>query len=178
MCKSNVRQKIKTALKIVEFSDFECPSCKLLSSNLRVILLEYKNYVSLSFMNFPLDQSINENVKNEMHKNAGLAALAGVSAAMQGDFWNYQNELFENQPKLNREFLIGLAVKQGLDKEKFISGMDSDSAKKKVTQDIEAGKNINVTGTPALFINKKKVKYWNSPVVLRGIIEEEMRTNH
>lgn len=160
-------------IKIVEFSDFECPSCKLLSSKMEMILLEYKNDVSFSFLNFPLDQSINENIKKEIHKNAGLAALAGVSAAAQDKFWSYQKELFENQTKLSREFLIELAVNQELYKDKFISEMDSDAAKQKVIQDIETGKSINVTGTPTLFINGRKVKYWNSPVVLKGIIEEE-----
>lgn len=162
-------------VKIVEFSDFECPSCRLLSSNMNAILLEYKDKVSFYFMNYPLDKSINENVKKEIHKNAGITALAGVCANEQGDFWNFQNALFENQTKLGRDFLIELAEQQGLDKDKFISCLDSEETKQKVMQDIKQGNDIGITGTPALFINGRKVKYWNSLDVVKEIIDEEMK---
>ncbi len=162
-------------IKIIEFSDFECPACKLLSSNMNTILLESKNDVSFYFMNYPLDKSINANIKNELHKNAGLAAICGVCAQEQGKFWDYQKELFENQTKINKDFLIELADQQGLDKNKFNSCMDSEAAKQKVIRDIETGHEINITGTPVLFINGRKVKYWNSPAVLNAIIEEELK---
>lgn len=162
-------------IKVVEFSDFECPACKLLSENMKTILLEYNKDLSFYFMNFPLDSLINENIKKQLHKNAGVAAIAGICAHEQGDFWNYQNELFENHTKLGKDFLIELSVKQGLNKEKFISCLESDSTKQKVIDNIKTAHEIGVTSTPSLFINGRKVKYWNSPVILNAIIEEELK---
>ena len=65
-------------VKIVVFSDFQCPSCRLLASNMKTIMLENKNNISYTFLNYPLDSSINKNVKHELHKYAGISALAGV----------------------------------------------------------------------------------------------------
>lgn len=160
-------------LKIVVFSDFQCPSCKLLESNMKTIMLENKNDVSYSFINYPLDNSINKNVKREIHKYAGISAIAGICAAKQGMFWEFHDELFENQTRLNKEYLIETAVKLGLDKNEFAACMESEETRQKVIGDIETANEINISSTPSLFINGRKVKYWNSPEVIRAIIKEE-----
>ena len=160
-------------VKIVVFSDFQCPSCKLLASNMKTIMLENKNDISFSFINYPLDSSINKNVKSELHQYAGISAIAGVCAAEQGKFREFHDELFENQTSLNKEFLIETAVKLGLDMNEFIACMDSEEARQKVIGNIETAKEINVSSTPSLFINGRKVKYWNSPEVIRAIVKEE-----
>lgn len=160
-------------VKIIVFSDFQCPSCKLLAANMKTIMLENKNDISFSFINYPLDSSINKNVKRELHKYAGISALAGVCAEKQGKFWEFHDELFENQTLLNREFLIETAVILGLDKNEFTACMDSKEAMQMVTRSIETAKEINISTTPTLLINGRKVKYWNSPEVIRAIIKEE-----
>lgn len=160
-------------VKIVVFSDFQCPACKLLASNMKTIMLENKNDVSFYFINYPLDSSINKNVMHELHKYAAISARAGVCAAQKGKFWEFHDELFENQTHLGREFLIETAVKLGMDKNEFTVCMDSEETRQKVISNIETAKEINVSSTPSLFINGRKVKYWNSPEVLRAIIKEE-----
>ena len=160
-------------VKIVVLSDFQCPSCKLLSSNMKTIMLENKNNISYTFLNYPLDSTINKNVKHELHKYAGISALAGVCAAQHGKFWEFHDELFENQTRLGREFLIETAVKLGMDRNEFTVCMDSEETRQKVISNIETAKEINVSSTPSLFINGRKVKYWNSPEVIRAIIKEE-----
>ena len=160
-------------VKIVVFSDFQCPSCRLLASNMKTIMLENKNNISYTFLNYPLDSSINKNVKHELHKYAGISALAGVCAAQHGKFWEFHDELFENQTRLGREFLIETTVKLGMDKNEFISCMDSEETRQKVISNIETAKEINVSSTPSLFINGRKVKYWNSPEIIRAVIKEE-----
>ena len=160
-------------VKIVVFSDFQCPSCRLLASNMKTIMLENKNNISYTFLNYPLDSSINKNVKHELHKYAGISAIAGACAAQQGKFREFHDELFENQTRLSREFLIETAVKLGMDKNEFTSCMDSEETKQKVISNIETAKELNVSSTPSLFINGRKVKYWNSPEIIRAIIKEE-----
>ena len=163
-------------VKIVVFSDFQCPSCKLLASNMKAIMLDQKNDFSYSFINYPLDSSINENVKHELHKYAGISALAGVCAAEKGKFREFHDELFANQTNLNREFLIETAVKLGMDENEFTTCMDSEETRQKVLSNIKTAKDADVNSTPSLFINGRKVKYWNSPVVIRAIIREEVNS--
>ncbi|MCB0723791.1 MAG: thioredoxin domain-containing protein [Ignavibacteriae bacterium] len=162
---------------IVEFSDFECPACKLLASNMKPIMLEYGDRVSLHFMNYPLDKSINKNLTNEIHQNAGIAAIAGVCAQDQGKFWDFYYTLYENQTKINRDFIIATAQELGLDMNKFNDCLESDPARDRVLREIDLAKEYGITGTPTLFINGRKVHYWNSPEVIKAIIDEELKMN-
>ncbi len=169
------RGNTKSGVTLVEFSDFECPSCGIMASQLNGLLLEYHNDVSLHFMNFPLDKSSNRNLKFNIHKNAGIAAIASVCAMKQGDFWSYHDALFRNQKKIDRDFLIQLAKQQGWDPIEFSDCMDSQETKQWVLNNIKLGEDIKVQGTPYLYINGRKVKYWNNVQFIRAVIDEELK---
>ncbi len=162
-------------VRIIEFTDFECPSCRLLSLNMSSILLEYRDRAGFYFMNYPLDRSVNENVTGDLHKNAGFAALAGICAGDQGKFLEFQEIMFENQTSLRAEFIEETAKSLGLNMEEFRSCIQSDETLEKLKTQIRTGKNAGVNATPYLFINGRKVHYWNSPEVIRSIIEEELK---
>ena len=102
-----------------------------------------------------------------------MHALAGVCAAEKGKFWEFHDELFENQTRLNRDFLIETAVNLGMNENDFAACMDSEETKQKVIRNIESAKDIGINSTPSLFISGRRVKYWNSPEVIRAIIKEE-----
>ena len=57
----------------------------------------------------------------------------------------------------------------------FTACMDSGESKQKVTRNIESAKDIGINSMPSLFINGRKIKYWNSPEVIRAIIKEELK---
>jgi len=161
---------------IIEFSDFECPACRITSQQLTGILLEYRDDVSLFFMNYPLDQSINPNMTFDIHKNAALAAFAGVCAQQQGDFWSYHDVLFTNQKEIDRKFLIQLAKEQGWDTGEFSNCMDAEETYQRVLNDIQEGTDIGVLGTPYIYINGRRLKYWNNIQFVRAVIDEELKS--
>ena len=162
-------------VSIVEFADFECPACKELYDSMKTIFPEIKNKTKFYFMNYPLDQSINHYMKHKLHEYSGLAACAGICAQEEGDFWSYYDELFENQKDINREFLLDLAVKHGWDKEKFNERMDAKDVIARVKSDIEAGEAVNLEGTPYLFVNGRRVKYWFRSDFIKAVIKEELK---
>ena len=161
-------------IAIVEFSDFECPSCKALTDSLQSIWPEIKNNVRLYFMNYPLDSTINTYMNRQIHKYAGIAACAGICAQGKGDFWDYHDELFKDQKELNRNFLLDLAEKFGWNRKKFSTCMDSQAVIRRVKSDIEAGNSVRIMSTPDLFINGRHVKYWNKPEFIKAIIKQEL----
>jgi len=163
------------SVTIVEFSDFQCPSCRFAAFHLRSVLWEFRNHVRFYFMNFPLDNKINPYVNLGIHKQAGLAARAAVCAQQRGGFWEYHDEIFRNQQELNRELLLSLATKRGWNSEDFAVCMDSDESFQRVRTDIEYAHRANVKATPTLFINGRYVKYWYHPEILRATIREELR---
>ena len=57
-------------VKVVEFSDYQCPACKSIESHLKTLITSYGDQVQLVYRNFPLPQ----------HKNAMAASLAAEAA--------------------------------------------------------------------------------------------------
>ena len=114
-------------------------------------------------------------MKFNIHKNAALAAFAGVCAQQQGDFWSYHDAMFSNQKKIDRTFLIQLATEQGWDAGEFSNCMAAEETMQRVLSDIQEGARINVLGTPFLYINGRRVKYWNNLQFLRAVIDEELK---
>ena len=149
---------------IIEFSDFQCPSC---ASALHVIDAVLSMYdVAFYHRNFPLP----------MHKNSMIAAEAAECANEQGKFWQYHDILFQNQEMLDKESLKGYAEQLGLDAAQFNACFDSQKYKSDIEKDFHDGERLGVGGTPTFFINNRKVEGVN-PNIFESIIKEEMMAN-
>lgn len=72
-------------IKLVEFSDFECPFCIRAYPTVNQIMKDYNGKVRLFYKQFPL---------NQLHPHAQKAAEASLCAADQGKFWQYHDKLF------------------------------------------------------------------------------------
>lgn len=162
---------------IVEFSDFECPFCKKAALNLKPRLKEFEKNVAFYFFNYPLDKSCNPYMQRDLHEYACDAAKASLCAQAQGKFWPYHDLLFENQPKFSQDQLKGYAQRSNLDLKKFEECLNSEETKNKVLADIEAGKTVGLQGTPMVILNGRVFKDWYNPVVLKLLIEEEIKRN-
>jgi protein-disulfide isomerase/uncharacterized membrane protein len=160
---------------MVEFSDFQCPFCKVAAFNIRPYLHEFRDKVKFVYLNYPLDNSCNQYMQGPMHQNACLAAKAAVCANEKEKFWEYHDDIFKNQQKLSRELLIDLADKRGINKEWMGKCMDSDEALTRVKEDIEVAHHIYLAGTPSLFINQRSLRVWRSPEALRNVVREEIK---
>ena len=160
-------------ITIVEFSDFECPACGAAATRFGDIIKEYKDDVQLYFLNYPLDKAINPTVLRDFHRNAGLAARAGVCAQQRGDFWSYHDDLFRNQKQLSRKLVLDLAGQRGWDTTEFEACMDDEATIQQVREEIAGGTLAGVKGTPTFFINGRMVKSWGNADLIRGIIREE-----
>ena len=128
---------------IVEFTDFECPFCSRGNTTVHELMDKNPGKVRLAFRHYPLP----------FHKNAKLAHQAAEAAKIQGKFWEYYDLLFANQKALDRDSLIGYAKGLGLDEAKFVADMDSEAVIKIVDDDIKAGSDAGVRGTPHFILN-------------------------
>lgn len=162
-------------VKIIEFSDFECPYCQVAALNFKPRLKQYQDKVQFVFYHLPLDKACNPYMKRDLHEQACNAAGASICANEQQKFWPYHDLLFQNQAKFSDEQLKDYAKKTGLDLPKFESCLRSEATKSKILKDIEASKNAGVQGTPTIFINGRPFKDWMNPVMLNVLIEEEIK---
>jgi protein-disulfide isomerase len=132
---------------IVEFSDFECPFCSRAAAVASQIKEKYGDKVRFVFRQFPLS----------FHKAADGAAQASLAAHSQGKFWEFHDQLFQNQKQLDRQSLEGYAKAVGLNVDKFKQELDSKQHAERVEADVKMGNEVAVQGTPTMFINGKRV---------------------
>lgn len=137
---------------IVEFSDFQCPACRATYPLVEKVVNQYPDQVRLIYRQYPLTQ---------IHPHAQLAAQATEVAAEEGLFWEYHDLLFENQESWSKlegkndflEQLTGYAEQLGIDKASFSERIESDYIKSLVNEDVVAGNQLNIKGTPTLYVN-------------------------
>ena len=157
---------------LIEYSDFQCPACANYTKMIDKILNEFGGHIAFAYRHYPLQT---------IHKNAMYAAYAVEAAGMQNKFWEMHDTLFTYQKEwvsqvhpeeIFRKFAKGLS----LDMEKFNLDYNARAIRKNVDLDIKSGKKNDITYTPTLFLNGKKIKnpktYDEFRELIRNAIEE------
>ncbi len=138
-----MKGKADAKIKIVEFSDFQCPFCERARADIGKVVAAFPNDVAFYFLQFPLD----------MHPNAHIAAIASECANRQGKFWEMHDKLFDNQQSLSPESIEQFAQQVGLDMEKYKACKDDPEVAQRVAADQAQGEGAGVEGTPSFFVN-------------------------
>jgi protein-disulfide isomerase len=138
---------------IVEFADFQCPSCAALQPTLERLMTEYGDRVRLVARDFPLTQ----------HKSAEKAAEAAEAARAQGKYWEYAALLYKQQaaaatPEAKEAALAVPKLKEyatqlGLNRPQFDAALDSGRFAAQVARDQQDGVKLGVGHTPTVYIN-------------------------
>jgi protein-disulfide isomerase len=129
---------------IVEYGDFECPSCKQAAPALKQLLVRHAGMVRLVYRHFPLEG---------VHPRALQAAEATEAAAAQGQFWAMHDVLFDNQSRLDLRDLRDYALRLGLDLKCFDREMREHTWLPTVRAHIADGERSGVRSTPGIFLN-------------------------
>jgi protein-disulfide isomerase len=129
---------------LVEYGDFECPSCKVAVTTPKLLLERFPNKVRFIFRHFPMQDA---------HPHALMAAEAAEAAAAQGKFWRMHDLLFQNQAHLKDKDLHRYAVETGLDMARYTAEMDDHIYLQKVREHIEGGRRSHIRATPAFFVD-------------------------
>jgi protein-disulfide isomerase len=152
-------------LQVVIFSDFQCPFCKRVEPQLSQLEKEYGGKVHMTWKNYPLP----------FHNNAEPAAEAAMAAGAQGKFWQMHDKLFENNTALDRPNLEKYAQELGLDMAKFKADLDSQKYKDSIQADTKEGQAVGVNGTPAVFINGRKINGAYPWETFKKIADDELK---
>ena len=145
---------------LVEYSDFQCPSCKethdflstIEASKSADLLITEK--VTLVYRYLPLYQ---------IHDKANVSAYAAEAAGIQGKFWEMLDILFDNQPSWSisndvlKEYFVEYAKELKLDVDKFTKDFESQEVRNRVAQDLREAEQIGVDSTPTFFLNGQKI---------------------
>ncbi len=137
------RGDANAAVTIVEFTDFQCPSCASMHPVIENVLKVYGGKVRLVIRDFPLP----------MHANARKAAEAANAAHAQGKFFEYTALLFKRQNALDVASLKKYATELGLNRARFDAELDSGKYAAEIKKDIRDGEIYGIDSTPTIFVN-------------------------
>ncbi len=157
MKKGPAKGEADACVTLVEFSDFQCPFCSRVVPDVEKLQAAFPKDVRVVFRHNPLDHQCNPRVAKPFHQFACGAAFAAVCAEDQGKFWPMHDRLFEGQAKLRQDDLLGYAKELGLGVNELSTCMASPGAKARVAADLALGGEIGIRGTPALFLNGRKI---------------------
>lgn len=140
---------------LMEYGDFQCPGCGSAYPQLKAIKQAYKDRIAFVFRHFPL---------TAIHPNALAAAAAAEAASKQGKFWQMHDKLYETQSSWENastskrgEIFASFASELGLDTAAFSRDIASEAATAAVSYDRALGGKMDVSATPTLFLNGKKL---------------------
>ncbi|MBC7931337.1 MAG: thioredoxin domain-containing protein [Rubrivivax sp.] len=139
--------KLDAAVTVIEFTDYQCPTCAQAQPIFERLVTEYGDRVKFVVRDFPLP----------MHADAQKAAEAAEAAREQGKYWDFTAILFRNQSKLAPAMLKQYAGVLGIDRAKFDAALDSGKFADKVQRDILDGQKVGVNSTPSFFVNGVRV---------------------
>lgn len=136
-------------VRIVEFADFQCPSCAQFFENTAGALTSlYGDNIEWAFLDYPLTQ----------HERAMPAAIAASCAHRQGKFWPYHDLVFRNQTKLSDSDLKKYADQAGLDVSKWETCYENQETRSEVEEDVQLGEDLGVDATPTFFVGGERLK--------------------
>jgi protein-disulfide isomerase len=147
-------------VKIIEFSDTECPFCKRFHPTLERIVKEYDGKVAWVYRHFPLD-SLHSKARKEAEATECAAELGG-----NDKFWAYLERLFAITPSndgLDLTQLPAIAAYVGIDRGAFSRCMESGKHAQRVADDLADAGNSGGEGTPYSVVIAKNGKKFVIP---------------
>lgn len=157
-----MKDGVKPLIYLVEYGDFQCPSCAAISDGLHKIVDEFEGRVVLCFKHFCL----------KTHPKALNASLASIAAEKQGKFWDYYFLLFKNRENLDMEDLKKYAQSLSLNIERFLKDMNDKDAIERIRKEKTEGLKSGINETPTIFLNNKKYYGIKTYDELKDFIEE------
>lgn len=144
----------RAPVTLVEYSDFECPVCRSLHNVLRSMLPNYAGKVRVVFKDFPIEQ---------LHPWARTAAIAGRCAYQQdpSSFWKMYDLIYDSQEVISAANawtkMTDYAAQSGLNAETFKSCLASPEPGAAVDASRVNGQQVEVTSTPTVFVNGRRM---------------------
>ncbi len=155
-------------VEMVWFNDFQGPYChKFWKETLNTLDNEYvsKGLLKIIIRDFPL----------EFHPQAQQASEAAECAGAQGNYWEYANGLFADQPKFSDNgFFTGLAKDLGLNTTNFNNCLAEGTYAQEVQKDSQDGEKLGIQGTPGFLINGEIVSGAQPYSVFKETIDAQL----
>jgi protein-disulfide isomerase len=161
---------------IVEFSDFQCPFCRIGAMVMNTLIERYPAQVRLVFKPFPLDASCNRMITQPMHLAACEAARTAVCADHQGKFEAVYETLFDHQIEIVPGAPAKFAGAAGVNSDQLATCSKDPEVSQLISRSIEEGIQLGVQSTPTFFVNGHKIEGFLPAPFWMALIEKILST--
>ncbi len=148
----NLDGPVDAPVRIIEYGDFGCPSCRSWhNAGIREQLRsEFGDQLSFEFRHFPVITPLSPR-----------AAEASQCAAEQGAFWEFHDFVYEQTPQnaLGVADLKRYAGAIGLEQERFDTCLDSGKYQSYVTEHMQEAFTAGARGTPSFYLDGQLIPF-------------------
>jgi len=151
LAKSPVIGNPGAKVKVVVFSDFQCPYCEKMGLLLESVQKEHSKEVAIYFENYVV------------HPPAGPEHEAAMSANSQGKFRQMHDLLFKNRAELIKAGqegedklvakILELGKEAGLNVSQLKTDLEKGTYRELIAANMKEGQAAGVSGTPSVFVN-------------------------
>ena len=148
----HVRGPATVKLTLIEYGDYQCPPCVISFDVVEKVLARHPSDLRFVYRHHP----------GRRHRNAIPAAKAAEAAERQGKFWEMHRALFEGQKEWYgsprpQVIFERYARALHLDFPQFAEAYESPGLENRLRKIFEAGQDVGVRGSPAFFLNGKRL---------------------
>lgn len=163
---------------LVEFADFKCPHCRTASKTIETFL-KGRTDVQFIFKPFPLDGTCNSS--DQMSKGDGsrctLAAWALCAEQVAQKGWDVHHWIFDKQEQLSsvgdlNSLLPEIEKEFQIKPDDLKACADSTATYELLKKSSEEGQRAQVSGTPTIYLNGKRLIYGHNLQVLTSAVNE------
>jgi protein-disulfide isomerase len=127
-------------VSVVVFFDYACPYCRQGHKDVLALAAADKG-VRIIYRDFPVLSPASEE-----------AAMASLSAALQGKYARYHNAMFDTIGKVSHDRTIAVARTAGMDEGRTARDLAAPALKAEIGRNLELGRALGLTGTPSYVV--------------------------
>lgn len=167
----NATGSAQAKITVVEFSDLQCPACKMAQPIVTDLKKKYEKDILFVFRHYPL---------SSIHPNAMVAAQVAEGAGTQGKFWQMLELLYEKQTEWSdlkdkqlEEKFGEYAKSLNLSADDVKKWMSDSALSSLISTDVSDGNALNINSTPSFFVNGQKVEAQNLSLEVEKLLKTE-----
>lgn len=154
--KAMTRGNRNAKVKILELSDFQCPTCSRAHQVMEKFYAKNKNAISYARLDLPLIEN------HDWSLQASLAARA-IQKVAPAHYWGYADYIFSNQDAINagnvEQYIRNYAEDHEIDWKKIEPVIRSASEKKALIEQASRMLDNQIFGTPTFIVNGQAIYY-------------------
>ena len=164
--RGHLRGPAAAPVRIVEFSDFQCPYCAAVQADLARVVAEHDQRVAIEYRHLPIVQA---------HPSAFLAAIAAECAGDQGRFWTFHDTLFASQAEIGTRSWESFGIASGVrDIPRFLECVASEEHRERVSDDVATASRLGIGGTPAFIVNGRLLPLGVEAATLEQVVRKAL----